>query len=106
MDITMEIKVSDYRRDLSERREPCLTRSTQDKYLRAIREAYEANGQIFGWRPRVKFIDGHTQAIFELFIKVVTLYGFTDGTIRFAQNLDNLENFSQEIEKLWITHKP
>jgi hypothetical protein len=105
MDIVMEIKVSDYRRELSERREPSLKRSTQDKYLRAIREAFEANGKVFGWKPRVNFIDDSTKAIFELFIKVVILYGFSEGTNKFGQNLDNLANFSQEIEELWTTHK-
>ena len=42
----------------------------------------------------------------QVFRHVATLYGFSEGSNKFGQNLDNLENFSQEIEELWTTHKP
>lgn len=102
----MEIKVSDYRQELTERWEQGIRPSTQDKYLRAIREAYVANGKIFEWKPRAKFIDGQTRETFELFIKVASLYGFTEGSLKFAQNLDNLDSFSIEVENLWNIHRP
>ena len=102
----MEIKVSEYRKELSERWEQSIRQSTQDKYLRAIRKVYEANGQVFEWRPGSKFIDGHTRDIFEMFIKMAILYGFSEGTIKLSKNFDQLEKLSQQIEKLWIVHKP
>ena len=102
----MEIKVSDYRQELTERWEQGIRPSTQDKYLRAIRDAYVDNGKIFEWRPRAKFIDGQTRETFELFIKVASLYGFTEGSLKFSQNLDNLDSFSIEVENLWNIHRP
>lgn len=104
--IMVDISVADYRKQLAQNREPVVKRATVDKYLKAIREAYESNDQVYGWRPRVKFITSLEIRVFELFIKVVALYGFSEGSNKFGQNLDKLDRFEQEIEELWISHKP